>query len=269
METPLGKDAGDAYDHYWKTLGYKLDTKKTELDRAAVVVSTIPPDTKNILEVGCGDGLIIDRVKCAEKMGMDISAAAIERVRAPAVVGSASHIPFDDARWDTVVASEVLEHIRDDEYNESVAEIARVARRYIVVTVPNRENLQQSLTRCPRCGRTYNASNHVRAYQPESMSTLFPGFQLIECSEFGHPYRVWGRLETFLRRRLLDVTLPWTELYACPSCEPDESPCRAPERQAPPDGPSPLRKALRKALGLFGHTRPRWMLAVYARSFST
>ena len=257
---------GEPYDHHWGAVGGKLDAKQTERDRARVVVSAIPPDAQSVLEVGCGDGLIIDQVGCGDRMGMDISAIAVARVEAPAIVGSVSRIPFEDARWDAVVASEVLEHIRDAEYHQSTAEIARVARRYIVVTVPNRENLRQSLTRCPRCGRTYNASDHVRAYQPGSMSILFDGFRLAECREFGHPYRVWGGFETFLRQRLLGMTLPYTGVYACPGCGPDESPRRASGKDASSGGVSLTRRTLKKAVAGLGRARPRWIIAVYSRN---
>jgi len=124
----------------------------------------------------------------------------------------------------------------------------------------------RALTRCPRCGRTYNASDHVRAYQPGSMSILFDGFRLAECREFGHPYRVWGGFETFVRHRLLGMTLPYTGVYACPGCGPDESPRRASGKDASSGGVSLTRRTLKKAVAGLGRARPRWIIAVYSRN---
>lgn len=52
------------------------------------------------------------------------------------VAGDARHMPFDDGSFDRVIASEVLEHIVDDE--AAMAEIARVTKPggIVAVTVP-------------------------------------------------------------------------------------------------------------------------------------
>lgn len=57
-------------------------------------------------------------------------------VRAGAVRGDALHLPFADAAFDRVIASEVLEHIPDD--GEAMRELARVLRPggTMAVTVP-------------------------------------------------------------------------------------------------------------------------------------
>ena len=59
-----------------------------------------------------------------------------ERARVGAVQGDALALPFADGSFDRVIASEVLEHIPDDE--EAMAELARVLRPggTMAVTVP-------------------------------------------------------------------------------------------------------------------------------------
>ena len=57
-------------------------------------------------------------------------------------VMKAENLPFDDGEFDVAAAIEVLEHVPDPEH--TVAEMARVARRHLLVSVP-REPLWRGL----------------------------------------------------------------------------------------------------------------------------
>jgi SAM-dependent methyltransferase len=108
-----------------------------------------------LLDVGCGGGrhayaavrrgadvvaLDADSGECTTVLGTlaamrgagEISCQTVSEV----VCGDASRLPFADRSFDVVVASEVLEHVRDDA--EVLAELARVLRPggTFVVTVP-------------------------------------------------------------------------------------------------------------------------------------
>jgi ubiquinone/menaquinone biosynthesis C-methylase UbiE len=50
--------------------------------------------------------------------------------------GDATRLPFDDAQFDVVTLLEVLEHIHDT--TRALAEVCRVARRWVVLSVPAR-----------------------------------------------------------------------------------------------------------------------------------
>ena len=49
-------------------------------------------------------------------------------------LGSLYALPFSDNSFDTVVCSQVLEHV--DDVETAMAELKRVARRFVVITVP-------------------------------------------------------------------------------------------------------------------------------------
>lgn len=92
-----------------------------------------------ILEVGCNTG---NQLLCLRDMGFE-SLTAVElqdyaiaraRARLPGVEirqASAFALPFDDASFDLVYTSGVLIHIAPDHVPRAMAEIHRVARRYI------------------------------------------------------------------------------------------------------------------------------------------
>lgn len=109
----------------------------------------------SVLDVGCGQGrhsyealrrgsdvtaFDLNEKDLAEVATMFAAMDAEGEVPASAsyrtVAGDARHMPFDDASFDRVIASEVLEHIVDDE--AAMAEIARVTKPggIIAVTVP-------------------------------------------------------------------------------------------------------------------------------------
>ena len=96
-----------------------------------------------VLDIGCGPGYLAARVKPNEGMytGVDISPKAIEIARklfpsAAFHIHDAEHdaLPFPDRSFDTIVASEVFEHLQTHEL--LLSEIRRCARTSIVITVP-------------------------------------------------------------------------------------------------------------------------------------
>jgi ubiquinone/menaquinone biosynthesis C-methylase UbiE len=85
----------------------------------------------DVLEVGCGTGLILQRVRgfAARAVGIDISAGMLARARArglDVMQGSATALPFADASFDVAYSFKVLAHIQD--IRTALAEMARVTR---------------------------------------------------------------------------------------------------------------------------------------------
>ena len=98
-----------------------------------------------LLDAGCGEGFVADylhrRNPALSITGIDNSAEAIAYAEsrfgraADFGVGSLLKLPYADNSFDTVVCSEVLEHIVEHEV--AMGELKRVARNYVVVSVPN------------------------------------------------------------------------------------------------------------------------------------
>jgi SAM-dependent methyltransferase len=155
MSTAITRDAegtvtGNTYDKYGSTnpvvrrLMAGFERTLAELFAAAA--------PRSVLDVGCGEGVLTQR--WAQQLegrvvGIDLEDPAIqaewEKRRAPNLeyrVMKAENLPFADGEFDLAAAVEVLEHVPDPEH--TVAEMARVAQRWLLVSVP-REPLWRAL----------------------------------------------------------------------------------------------------------------------------
>jgi 2-polyprenyl-3-methyl-5-hydroxy-6-metoxy-1,4-benzoquinol methylase len=110
-------------------------------------------DPQSILDVGCGEGVLThkwaQRIAPGRVVGLDLEDPAIqaewEKRQAPNLeyrITKAENMPFADGEFDIATAIEVLEHVPDPAH--TVAEMARVAERYLLVSVP-REPLWRGL----------------------------------------------------------------------------------------------------------------------------
>lgn len=86
---------------------------------------------RDVLEVGCGTGLVLERIAkfARSARGIDLSPGMLEKARArglDVVEGSATELPFADNSFDVTCSFKVLAHIRD--IDRALAEMARVTR---------------------------------------------------------------------------------------------------------------------------------------------
>jgi len=148
---PEGTVTGNTYDKYGSTnpvvrrLMATFERTLNELFARA--------DPQSLLDVGCGEGVLTEkwarRLDGRRVVGIDLDDPALhaewEQRTAPNLeyrVMKAEHLPFADGEFDVAAAIEVLEHVPDPEH--TVAEMARVASRWLLVSVP-REPLWRGL----------------------------------------------------------------------------------------------------------------------------
>jgi 2-polyprenyl-3-methyl-5-hydroxy-6-metoxy-1,4-benzoquinol methylase len=99
---------------------------------------------KRMLDAGCGTGLFsaVAVSRGADVTSVDVGerllAKVAEKCDSRRIVGSVEQLPFEDATFDTVLCTEVLEHLRSPQ--QGVSELIRVLAPggRIVITTPNR-----------------------------------------------------------------------------------------------------------------------------------
>jgi Methylase involved in ubiquinone/menaquinone biosynthesis len=91
------------------------------------------------------------------------------------MVSSMLSLPFPDRSFDVVLCAETLEHLDPADLVRATAELRRIARKSLVVTVPYQEDLLAWSTRCSRCGTVFHLYGHRNVFSPERLKALFPG----------------------------------------------------------------------------------------------
>ena len=86
---------------------------------------------KDVLECGCGTGLILERIQehARKAVGIDLSPGMLELARSRGLdvhEGSVTELPFADASFDVTCSFKVLAHVPD--IGRALAEMARVTR---------------------------------------------------------------------------------------------------------------------------------------------
>lgn len=103
---------------------------------------TISPleSINNIIDIGCGEGFIVNCLNREDITGVDISKNAlnIAKQKNPGCnfcTGSVYDLSFKKSSFDLVIATEVLEHLENPE--KALQEIRRVSSSYCLFSVPN------------------------------------------------------------------------------------------------------------------------------------
>jgi SAM-dependent methyltransferase len=130
-------------------------------DQAAAIVRRVG-EGRTALEVGCGTGLVMQRVAgfAAHVSGIDVSPGMLVHARARGLdvhEGSATTLPFPDASFDVVYSFKVLAHV--DPIEHALAEMARVTRPggHVVFDAYNRDSLRFLVKRAFGPRRTSSA----------------------------------------------------------------------------------------------------------------
>lgn len=118
-------------------------------DQAAELVRRVG-EGMDVLEVGCGTGLLLSRVAgfARSAKGIDLSPGMLERAKARGLdvqEGSATALPFADASFDVAYSFKVLSHV--PELERALSEMIRVVRPggHIVFDIYNRHSLRYAI----------------------------------------------------------------------------------------------------------------------------
>ncbi len=133
-------DYAGLYDDYWgRADRWGQHSFQDAQALAERVLSTC--GTGSLLDVGCGMGALVRVFLAAgiDATGIDVSARAVEYTNSLApgrfCQGSVLRLPFDDSAFETVVSTDVLEHLAEEDIPKAVHELHRVARRFAFLTV--------------------------------------------------------------------------------------------------------------------------------------
>jgi predicted SAM-dependent methyltransferase len=88
----------------------------------------------NALLIGKGDGLVVSLLRQA---GIEVKVVDIDPQLAPDIVASVEKLPVSDKSYDVCICCQVLEHLPFEKFTSTLAEIRRVTRKRLVLSVPD------------------------------------------------------------------------------------------------------------------------------------
>lgn len=147
-----------------------------ERRRVRRVVNLVPAGTEAVLEVGCGVGSIINEINAPRVVGVDFSRIALQRVIGEKVIADAGFLPVREGAFDTIICSEILEHLEDNSLFRCIDEIIRIRPSTIVLSAPHKENLNESCCYCAKCRSHFHVHNHVQSFSVKDIDTFFRGY---------------------------------------------------------------------------------------------
>ncbi|MDM8553101.1 class I SAM-dependent methyltransferase [Desulfococcaceae bacterium HSG7] len=176
------------WNHFQNELPDAFKDAKPRLDYLVKVISHKKKSASpKVLNIGAGDGYFETTVQRLNMRiySLDPDEATVRRLTAKkiqAFEGYMQTMPFDNACFDFVVASEVLEHLDATQFKQGLNEVVRVLdpKGWFIGTVPYKEDMRLNRVICPDCGKQFHRWGHERTFGRSTLrSELTPYFKKI------------------------------------------------------------------------------------------
>ena len=180
IRTVNGVPTGNTFDKYGSN-NPVVRRLMARFERAAdELIAHAAPES--ILDVGCGEGALTNkwaqRLSGAQVVGLDLPDPGLEaewrsrpHPNVQFVPGRAEELPFAADEFDLVSAIETLEHV--DDPDRALEELARVARRHLLVSVPREPAWRAlNLARGAYVSQLGNTPGHVNHWSRRGLKRL-------------------------------------------------------------------------------------------------
>ena len=206
------------YDHIWD---FDYSQEQIMEEKWQYISKIIPKDVKTIIDIGCGEGFFTSRMaQNYQVIGNDINEKNLVKLQCPTLNCFAHEIDLEPESIDLIFSSEMLEHLPDENtLLKTVQKFKTISRKYILITVPNQQNLNNNSLKCGRCGHIFNSSFHNFSFDRKKLESLFPGFRTIHFDTIGpvdRPYKHNWLL--YIRNNLANNWALPNRYTTCPNC---------------------------------------------------
>lgn len=161
------------------------------IERYNKTMELIPADVESLADVGCGNGIFVNFLVGKRPglniIGIDRSEAALKFVKTNKQPGDINALPLSPRSYDCVTCLEVIEHLPVNIYENALDELCRVAKKYVIISTPFNETLEENYTQCPGCKTQFNADLHLRNFDLPTIQNLLQkrGFSCVSYQTLG------------------------------------------------------------------------------------
>lgn len=259
-------------EQFWKE---GMIEDEYNIKRLNTSIELVPKGTATLADIGCGNGIFALLLQSQrpeiDSTSVDRSETAVKRVKTKSKVGDINALPFEDKTFDCVTCFQVLEHIPYPVYDTVLNELARIAKKNVIISVPYQEKTEDDITKCPACHATFNIELHLRNYFDKDIQELFSKFgykcvkqQLIE--KINTNYLGVGWYIKFRNARLKNKGKFQSPL--CPICGYENPAFKIIEENKGPEatqqGGGGIKSLLKKLWPTVA-TKAYWVIGVYER----
>lgn len=149
----------------------------------------IPKKSANLIDIGCGDGYLLYYLEKkinlrAELEGLDLNKTRLKRARTKLPLiklfeGNIMNPRFKDNQFDTVICSELLEHLPN--YKKALKELIRITKKTLIITVPNDQPRYKTV--CPKCGTEHCVDGHINRFNLKIFKQLLSKYENVKIED--------------------------------------------------------------------------------------
>ncbi len=149
--------------------------ERLRLDR---LMALLPKDVISVLEIGARHGVMTQRLAeiCDQVTALDLKKPSFDIDGVSTVEGDVQRLQFPDNSFDCVICTEVLEHV--PRFEAGAKELVRVAKNYILLGVPYRQDTRVGRTTCIHCGKISPPFGHLNSFDERKIADLFAGAEI-------------------------------------------------------------------------------------------
>lgn len=191
---------------------YQKHTSKNPIQRFLIaryfkkLQSLFPANFSSVLDVGCGEGFLLrilpatvenyvgidyneDALRFAENSKNQIQISKqIQNIKFQKE--NVYKLSFKDNSFDLVTCLEVLEHL--DDYEKALLEIKRVAKKYVILSVPHEPWFQMSNFLRGKYLKTLgNHPEHINKWNPRQFKQLISQYFTIKKELYSFAWQIY------------------------------------------------------------------------------
>jgi len=126
------QDAPQVEAHHYHNSDY--NSKNRYYSFAEQIVETFALSPASVVEIGIGNGFL---TRALREAGVRVTAVDFDAALRPDLVASVDALPLESGSHDAALCFQVLEHLPFDRVPAAMRELARVASRWVYISVPD------------------------------------------------------------------------------------------------------------------------------------